>query len=173
MNKSMKSAQSGFTLIELIVVIVILGILAATALPKFANLGGDARLASLNAAKGALSSTSAMVHGKFLVNTGAPVTHILVEDQDVTLTNGYPSASNQLVGAAGLTADYTLYGPGTAASAHNPSVAADEIVIVPASLANNPAGLDCFVRYKQAATGAAPIITLGAGTAALTAAACE
>ncbi len=70
MNKSIKAAQGGFTLIELIVVIVILGILAATALPKFASLSGEARLASLNAAKGRSSATSAMTHGKWLVTPG-------------------------------------------------------------------------------------------------------
>jgi prepilin-type N-terminal cleavage/methylation domain-containing protein len=65
MNKSFnKASQAGFTMIELIVVIVILGILAATAMPKFTSLSGDARKASLQAARGALSASSAMIHGK-------------------------------------------------------------------------------------------------------------
>nr|WP_272877531.1 MULTISPECIES: prepilin-type N-terminal cleavage/methylation domain-containing protein [Shewanella] len=56
--------QQGFTLIELVVVIIILGILAVTAAPKFINLQGDARLSTLNGFKGALQGTNSLVYSK-------------------------------------------------------------------------------------------------------------
>ena len=59
--------QSGFTLIELVVVIVILGILAATAAPKFMNLQGDARISALNGLKGAVKSAVSMTYSKAIL----------------------------------------------------------------------------------------------------------
>ena len=60
--------QSGFTLIELVVVIVILGILAATAAPKFMNLQGDARIASLKGLEGAVKSAVNLTYSKAILS---------------------------------------------------------------------------------------------------------
>jgi MSHA pilin protein MshA len=106
----MNKQESGFTLIELIAVVVILGILAATALPKFVDLTRDARIAKVEAAVGSLKSAAAMTHGKFLVN---PVSPQVFEGVSVTFVNGYPSAAT-IAAVAGLeAADFTTTVSGT------------------------------------------------------------
>ena len=91
----MRKASGGFTLIELIVVIVILGILAVTAAPKFIDLQSDARIATINGMKAAVNSAVSLTYGKSLVKAQdkIPTGKITVNGNEVTVCYGYPCAT--------------------------------------------------------------------------------
>lgn len=101
----MASRESGFTLIELVAVVAILGILAAVALPRFFDLSSQARLSKLQAALGSVKSAAAISHAASLVQ-GNPTT-ITLEGATITMTNAYPDGLTVKNAAGGL-ADYDL-----------------------------------------------------------------
>jgi len=88
----MRKQQTGFTLIELVVVITILGILAAFAIPRFANLDSQARVSAVTALTGSLRSAAALAHAEYLAAGTTPST-VTMEGQTVTLNNGYPDSN--------------------------------------------------------------------------------
>lgn len=141
--------QAGFTLIELIMVIVILGVLSAFALPRFADLGGNARTASINGLAGSVKAAANIAHAQALASGTAANASVTLEGQAITMANFYPTADAAGITlaaqvSAGGTGDYSLGAPASG---------------IRYELAGGSDSATCSVLYVAAAANATPTIT--------------
>ncbi|MGY3902410.1 prepilin-type N-terminal cleavage/methylation domain-containing protein [Aeromonas lusitana] len=138
--------QAGFTLIELVIVIIILGILAVTAAPKFLNLQDDAKKSAAQGVQAALSSAATLVYSKAALNgqekASAAGGTDLTGMTGVKVIYGYPTANT-------ISAAVTL--DGWVAS----GATATESTFVPA----NTSGNTCAVKYTAATSDTVPFKT--------------
>ncbi len=148
---------SGFTLIELVVVVVVLGILSVIAAPRFLGLQSDARAAALEGLKGSMEGAASIVYGKAAV---AGVENLPVSDGQSTLVEGvvtdygYPTASETGIGTAvqgllGDDSDWKQLGLHTESEPN-------EVIVY--SFANASEDETCVVIYRSNASAGAPTI---------------
>jgi len=105
--------QSGFTLIELVMVIVILGVLAVVALPKFVDLKGDAQQAAVDGVAGSLASASSINYAARLSKATNGVAIANCTDVATALQGGLPTGYiiTSAAVAVGVSVTCTLTGP--------------------------------------------------------------
>lgn len=164
--------QRGFTLIELIIVIVILGILAVTAAPRFIDFQSDAREATLEGVRTALAGGANLVYAKsaiageqddqYVAGTNEP--SVTINTQTVTTSYGYPDADTMTVASLTAWAELNIATSGTATdwilTADSP--AAGSVAITPSGTAYSAtASEQCQVIYTESTgAGAAPSVTI-------------
>lgn len=152
----MKKNQ-GFTLVELVIVIVILGILAVTAAPRFLNLGADARAGTLDAVRGSLESAGAMVFSKAILQGVENAGTATVTNPEVDVVFGFPAAT-----AAAMTAVLELDDDQWTVTAP-PATPVGTVAITPEGVIYTTTLVDaCQVLYAVATDDERPVITVEA-----------
>src|ERR1700690_299118 len=147
------SQERGFTLIELVVVITILGILAAFAVPRFISLDTSARTATVTGLEGTIKSAASLARGMSMASQSA--VSVVMEGNTVNLTNNYPDASANGIANAinvntGANGDFTFTAGAPAATG---------TAIWKRNGAPTPA--NCSGSYvPPAAAGAVPVVTV-------------
>lgn len=148
--------QGGFTLIELVMVIVILGILSAVALPKFVDLGGDARVAAMKSVEGSMRAANSIIYAKAAAGnlmsgtTAAPV-NVLINGVNISTVYGYAANVTALVNVMDLSPDFDRTSVANVIS-HNgaKAEATCRVLYTPASAA---VGVASSPRYALTTTG--------------------
>lgn len=142
----MKVQQSGFTLIELVIVIVILGILGAVAVPKFVDLSKDARTAAVKAVEGSMRSANAIVYAKAAVGSQMGATgSVSIGGGTVATVYGFAKDATELKKAMDLSPEFDLDG-------------ATPPIMIQHTGAPTPA--TCSVTYTPASATAPPVYAL-------------
>lgn len=138
--------QNGFTLIELVVVIVILGILAVTAAPKFLNLQDDAKVSAVKGLAGAMKGAAGITYGKAAVAGQESLEEgkITVDGVSTAVKFGYPKVDTLEKVVDGLDTDWVK----------NPNGKTS------AGVAYGYAGFDCVATYTEATSSASAIIAV-------------
>lgn len=145
--------QGGFTLIEMVVVIIVTGILAAIALPRFAALQTDARTAKVWAMWGNVQSAMNLARAAGIVNNAGAATAVQMEGGLITMFNFYPASS-----ATGIIRAVQL--EGAAAGQNGVTVVVVGATTIDIRVNGAPVTTTCQVRYvRAAAAGALPTVT--------------